>query len=90
MISKSPDLGQKQPDSWKNCFSTDGKKKKEDFGDFTEELFLVGNRGVSSFKGLGVGVGKDFGGWQYQFRRNRIVRNSCKFPELYCYRKHLD
>jgi hypothetical protein len=26
----------------KDCFSTDGKKKKEDFGDFTEEVFLVG------------------------------------------------
>jgi len=41
-ISKSPDLGQKPPDSRKNFIRLNGKKKKEDFGDFTEELFLVG------------------------------------------------
>lgn len=64
-ISKSPDLGQKQPDSWKNCFSTDGKKKKEDFGDFTEEVFLVGKAGSRKIRGLGIGGGNDFGGWQY-------------------------
>jgi hypothetical protein len=42
-----------------------GKKKKEDFGDFTEEVFLDGKSGASKIRGLGIGAGKDFGGWEY-------------------------
>ena len=49
----------------KKLMRTHGKKKKEDFGDFTEELFLVGFLKGQSIKGLEEGPGKDFGGWQY-------------------------
>jgi len=50
--------------SRKKLIRTNGKKKKEDFGDFMEEVFLDGFLKGPSIKGLEEGVGKDFFGWQ--------------------------
>jgi len=49
----------------KDCIISHGKKKKEDFGEFMEELFLVRFGEAASFKGLRKPLRKTFFGWQY-------------------------